>query len=83
MTKSCINNGKANESSFTKVGFFGTGNEGKFDNIDYLVLKGRLKKFINNGFEKISAVEFDNVIDLFRFRIRPRQVSSNYVRKAL
>lgn len=62
VTKGYLNNPDANKSSFTKEGFFRTGDQGKFDEDGYLVLTGRLKEIINKGGEKISPVELDNVI---------------------
>jgi len=62
VTKGYLNNEEANRSSFTKHGFFRTGDQGKLDEEGYLTLTGRLKEMINKGGEKISPVELDNVI---------------------
>ncbi|KAK4541729.1 hypothetical protein LTR36_007438 [Oleoguttula mirabilis] len=62
VTKGYLNNEEANQSSFTKDGFFRTGDQGKLDQDGYLTLTGRLKEMINKGGEKISPVELDNVI---------------------
>ena len=62
VTKGYINNAKANEESFTKDGFFRTGDQGKKDKDDYVIITGRIKELINRGGEKISPIELDNVI---------------------
>lgn len=62
VTKGYLNNEDANKSSFTKEGFFRTGDQGKIDENGFLVLTGRLKELINKGGEKISPVELDNAI---------------------
>jgi acyl-CoA synthetase (AMP-forming)/AMP-acid ligase II len=62
VTKGYINNPAANESSFTKGGFFRTGDQGKKDADDYVFITGRIKELINKGGEKISPIELDNVI---------------------
>lgn len=62
VTKGYLNNPAANESSFTNGGFFRTGDQGKKDKDDYLIITGRIKELINKGGEKISPIELDNVI---------------------
>lgn len=62
VTKGYLNNPDANKASFTKEGFFRTGDQGKFGSDGYLILTGRLKEIINKGGEKISPVELDNII---------------------
>ena len=62
VTKGYLNNPAANESSFTKEGFFRTGDQGKKDEDGYLIITGRIKELINKGGEKISPIELDNVI---------------------
>ena len=57
-----INNPTANMSSFTKEGFFRTGDQGKQDEDGYIFITGRIKELINKGGEKISPVELDNVV---------------------
>jgi thioesterase domain-containing protein len=56
-----MNNPEANEKSFTN-GWFRTGDEGYFDNDNYLVIKDRIKEIINRGGEKISPREVDDVL---------------------
>ena len=56
------NNPQANASSFTKDGFFRTGDQGVFDEEGFLFLTGRLKEMINRGGEKISPVMVDEAL---------------------
>ena len=61
VTKGYLDNPEANKTSFTKDGFFRTGDQG-FQNRDgYVTITGRIKELINKGGEKISPVEVDNV----------------------
>lgn len=62
VTKGYLNNPAANASSFTKEGFFRTGDQGKKDADGYVIITGRIKELINKGGEKISPIELDNVI---------------------
>lgn len=62
VTKGYLNNPEANKSSFTKDGFFRTGDQGKKDEDGYVIITGRIKELINKGGEKISPIELDNVI---------------------
>ena len=62
VTKGYLNNPEANKSSFTKGGFFRTGDQGKKDKDGYVIITGRIKELINKGGEKISPIELDNVI---------------------
>jgi len=62
VTKGYLNNPAANKSSFTKGGFFRTGDQGKQDEDGYLIITGRIKELINKGGEKISPIELDNII---------------------
>ncbi|EEH37384.1 4-coumarate-CoA ligase [Paracoccidioides lutzii Pb01] len=62
VTKGYLNNPAANESSFTKSGFFRTGDQGKKDKDGYVFITGRIKELINRGGEKISPIELDNII---------------------
>lgn len=62
VTKGYLNNEAANKSSFTKEGFFRTGDQGKKDEDGYVVITGRIKELINKGGEKISPIELDNVL---------------------
>ncbi|ORY09382.1 hypothetical protein BCR34DRAFT_602896 [Clohesyomyces aquaticus] len=62
VTKGYLNNPSANASSFTKDGFFRTGDQGKQDPDGYVIITGRIKELINKGGEKISPIELDNVI---------------------
>ncbi|QIW97392.1 hypothetical protein AMS68_002910 [Peltaster fructicola] len=62
VTKGYLNNEKANKESFTKGGFFRTGDQGKKDPDGYVIITGRIKELINKGGEKISPIELDNVL---------------------
>ncbi|KAF2840817.1 acetyl-CoA synthetase-like protein [Patellaria atrata CBS 101060] len=62
VTKGYLNNPEANKSSFTKEGFFRTGDQGKKDKDGYVIITGRIKELINKGGEKISPIELDNVV---------------------
>ncbi|PGH22937.1 hypothetical protein AJ80_02986 [Polytolypa hystricis UAMH7299] len=62
VTKGYLNNPAANESSFTKTGFFRTGDQGTKDKDGYVYITGRIKELINKGGEKISPIELDNTI---------------------
>jgi acyl-CoA synthetase (AMP-forming)/AMP-acid ligase II len=62
VTKGYLNNPTANASSFTKDGFFRTGDQGFQDAEGYVIITGRIKELINKGGEKISPIELDNVI---------------------
>jgi acyl-CoA synthetase (AMP-forming)/AMP-acid ligase II len=55
------NNPQANAENFTK-GWFRTGDQGIIDEDGYLTITGRLKEIINQGGEKISPREVDDVI---------------------
>ncbi|ORY97233.1 hypothetical protein BCR43DRAFT_472276 [Syncephalastrum racemosum] len=59
VTKGYLNNPEATAKSFTKDGYFRTGDQGKKDKDGYLVLTGRIKELINRGGEKISPLELD------------------------
>jgi acyl-CoA synthetase (AMP-forming)/AMP-acid ligase II len=62
VTQGYLNNPAANASSFTKGGFFRTGDQGFQDAEGYVIITGRIKELINKGGEKISPIELDNVI---------------------
>lgn len=64
VTKGYLNNAKANAESFTKGGFFRTGDQGKKDEDGYVIITGRIKELINKGGEKISPIELDNTLML-------------------
>ncbi|KAI9301162.1 hypothetical protein BJ944DRAFT_243523 [Cunninghamella echinulata] len=62
VTKGYLNNPKATAESFTKEGYFRTGDQGKKDQDGYVVLTGRIKELINRGGEKISPLELDALL---------------------
>ena len=62
VTNGYLNNPEANKTSFTKEGFFRTGDQGKQDEDGYVIITGRIKELINKGGEKISPIELDNVV---------------------
>ncbi|EYE97890.1 acyl--CoA ligase [Aspergillus ruber CBS 135680] len=62
VTKGYLNNPSANESSFTRDGFFRTGDQGIKDPAGYVIITGRIKELINKGGEKISPIEIDNTL---------------------
>ena len=62
VTTGYLNNPAANASSFTKDGYFRTGDQGKKDEDGYVVITGRIKELINKGGEKISPIELDNML---------------------
>jgi acyl-CoA synthetase (AMP-forming)/AMP-acid ligase II len=62
VTGGYLNNEKANKESFTKEGFFRTGDQGKMDEGGYLYITGRIKELVNKGGEKISPIEIDNIV---------------------
>jgi acyl-CoA synthetase (AMP-forming)/AMP-acid ligase II len=62
VTKGYLNNAEANASSYTKGGFFRTGDQGKKDEDGYIIITGRIKELINKGGEKISPIELDNLL---------------------
>ena len=49
VTKGYLNNEKANRESFTKDGWFRTGDQGKLDLDGYVIITGRIKELINRG----------------------------------
>ena len=62
VTQGYLNNPEANRTSFTKDGFFKTGDQGRLDKNGYVTITGRIKELINKGGEKLSPVEIDNVV---------------------
>ncbi len=62
VTSGYLNNPEANRTSFTKEGFFRTGDQGKLDSDGYVFITGRIKELINKGGEKISPIELDNIL---------------------
>jgi acyl-CoA synthetase (AMP-forming)/AMP-acid ligase II/thioesterase domain-containing protein len=61
VTRGYENNPEANQKSFTN-GWFRTGDQGYFDEDNYLIIRARVKEIINRGGEKISPREIDEVI---------------------
>ncbi|KAJ3020617.1 UNVERIFIED_CONTAM: hypothetical protein HDU68_010095 [Siphonaria sp. JEL0065] len=55
-------NPKATKESFTKDGFFDTGDMGYLDEDGYLFITGRSKEVINRGGEIISPVEVEDAV---------------------
>ncbi|WFD05091.1 oxalate--CoA ligase [Malassezia vespertilionis] len=72
VTKGYLNNEKANRDSFFRTaynncppesdGFLRTGDQGRKDEDDNLVLTGRIKELINRSGEKISPLEIDSAM---------------------
>ncbi|KAJ6257195.1 S-dihydroxybenzoyltransferase [Drechslerella dactyloides] len=62
VTNGYLNNPAANASSFTKTGYFRTGDQGKKDEDGYVIITGRIKELINRGGEKISPIEIDSAM---------------------
>lgn len=62
VTRGYLNNPEATAKSFTRDGYFRTGDQGKKDKDGYLILTGRIKELINRGGEKISPLELDAVL---------------------
>jgi acyl-CoA synthetase (AMP-forming)/AMP-acid ligase II/acetyltransferase-like isoleucine patch superfamily enzyme/acyl carrier protein len=61
VTNGYENNPTANQSAF-RNGWFRTGDQGRFDDENYLFLTGRLKELINRGGEKIAPREVDEAL---------------------
>ena len=61
VTSGYLNNAESNKTSFTRNGYFRTGDQGKKDSHGYIFITGRIKELINKGGEKISPIELDNV----------------------
>src|SRR5271170_4299660 len=54
VTKGYLNNEKANKESFTSEGWFRTGDQGKLDNDDYVIITGRIKELIIRALVSLS-----------------------------
>jgi hypothetical protein len=54
VTKGYLNNDKANKESFTSEGWFRTGDQGKLDVDDYVIITGRIKELIIRGLISLS-----------------------------
>ncbi len=61
VTSGYLGNPEANAAAFTN-GWFRTGDEGRFDDEDYLYLTGRIKEIINRAGEKIAPREIDEAL---------------------
>jgi acyl-CoA synthetase (AMP-forming)/AMP-acid ligase II/thioesterase domain-containing protein len=61
VTKGYENNAEANKKAFTN-GWFRTGDQGHFDEDNYLTITDRIKEIINRGGEKISPREIDEIL---------------------
>jgi acyl-CoA synthetase (AMP-forming)/AMP-acid ligase II/thioesterase domain-containing protein len=61
VTKGYENNPEANTKAFTN-GWFRTGDQGYFDEDNYLTITDRIKEIINRAGEKISPREIDEVL---------------------
>jgi len=55
VTKGYLNNPEANKSSFTNEGYFRTGDQGKVDEENYVIITGRIKELINKGESVVDA----------------------------
>ena len=55
VTKGYLNNEKANRESFTREGWFRTGDQGKSDEDGYVIITGRIKELINRGYNRFLA----------------------------
>ena len=62
VTPGYLNNADANAKSFTKSGFFRTGDQGRIDQDGYVTITGRIKELINKGGEKVSPIEIDEAV---------------------
>jgi len=73
VTKGYLNNEKANRESFTKEGWFRTGDQGRLDEDGYVFITGRIKELIIRGCnpfrkmakdsgEKIAPAEIDGIL---------------------
>jgi 2,3-dihydroxybenzoate-AMP ligase/mycobactin salicyl-AMP ligase len=56
-------NPEENKRTFTRDGFFKTGDVARIDEKGYITLTGRLKEMINRGGESISATEIERLIN--------------------
>jgi 2,3-dihydroxybenzoate-AMP ligase/mycobactin salicyl-AMP ligase len=57
------NNPVENKKTFTKEGFFRTGDMARIDPRGYITITGRFKEMINRGGESISATEIERLIN--------------------
>jgi len=61
VTRGYENNPEANRKAFTD-GWFRTGDQGRFDKDNYLIITDRIKEIINRAGEKISPREIDELL---------------------
>jgi acyl-CoA synthetase (AMP-forming)/AMP-acid ligase II len=55
VTGGYLNNEKANRESFTREGWFRTGDQGKLDEDGYVIITGRIKELINRGYRPLIS----------------------------
>ena len=63
--KGYINNARASKEALTG-GYFRTGDQGKKDEDEYVIITGRIRELINRGGERFSPIQLDHVITGFQ-----------------